>query len=208
MDKEKIQKLRLNIDIPLTKAIELLKLTDSDIERAERLFHEQQIDFIVEKTDCVRSIAEEFYQNYNGDWEKAVNKIKSILHFQKIHKIFDFIGDCHYGAGYRIFGVDENSQELDIEDNITFLPLEDFRLIQSAFEDVFPVYNLRLEEIEVYFDPFFANTFDRPTCQQISQNIRQLKHDDERVLQFFQDVSDWLNERLIYAHHVVVEGNL
>lgn len=44
MNKQKIHQLRSKTNIPLAKAIELLKLTDNDIEQAEQLFHQQNID--------------------------------------------------------------------------------------------------------------------------------------------------------------------
>lgn len=208
MDKEKIHQLRSKTNIPLAKAIELLKLTDNDIEQAERLFLQQNIDAIMEKTGSDFDLAEKYYTFYNGNIEKAIDVITGILRFRKITKIFEYTGGYQQGAGFTIFGEDENLEKYEVEDNQAFLPFDDFRLIESEFKAVFPLYNLWFKEVENSFDPCSANTFDKPTCQQISQNIRNLKHDDPKVLQFFQDVSDWLDERLIYAHHIMVEGNL
>ena len=211
MDKEKIHQLRSKINIPLAKAIELLKLTDNDIEQAERLFHQQNIDFIVEKTGVAIILAQENYRLFESNIEKSIAKIdhdiKREMHLRRIITMRDD-KIRHNEVGFRIYAEDEHCEEYNILDNYTFIPDYDFAYIIGEFKNVFPIYDFWTESEQDKFEVCWHNTFDKPTCQQISQNIRNLKHDDPKVLQFFQDVSDWLDERLTYAHHIVVEGNI
>lgn len=211
MDKEKIRQLRSKANIPLAKAIELLRLTNNNIEQAEQLFHQQNIDFIVESTDVEMDLAKQHYQQFDKNAEKAIQKIQQDIKEQEFLKAIITTRDDkirHREIGFDFYAEDENCESYRQPNNQTFIPDKDFSYIIAEFRKVFPIYDYWSQSEQDNFEVCWQNTFDKQTCQAISNLIRKLTHDDPKVLQFFQDVSDWLDERLIYAHHIVVEGNL
>lgn len=211
LNHQKINELRSKINIPLAKAIQLLKHTDNSIPKAIALFHQGNLAEICNRTECDFNRANELYMLFNYDMEKVINKIKQDNQHQETLKRIITIRDDkirHREIGFDFYGEDENCNPYSQVDNFTFIPDADFSYIIKEFKKVFPIYDYWSQSEQDQFEICWHNTFDKPTCQKISQNIRNLKHDDPKVLQFFQDISNWLDERLTYAHHIVVEGNI
>jgi len=77
MDRERIEQIRKELSIPLTYAIKLLKENQNDVPASIINFHQDNIQKIIQATDCQISVAQEIYLYCNFDVEQSIRKIKS-----------------------------------------------------------------------------------------------------------------------------------
>lgn len=203
---QKIKQLRSLIPCPLDRALALLKQSKGDIEQAITIFHQQNVEEIMAKFDCDKATAENFYAMFGLNFNKIQAKVDEIAHLQRMITMrADKIR--HNEVGFTLYPEDENCNRYPIKGNYTFIPVDDFALIIDFFRAEFPIYDFWCQETQERFEVCWHNTFDNAICQRISKNIRKQSTEHPKEKAFFIAVADWLDERLSYAHHIVVEGN-
>lgn len=203
---DKIKQLRSVIPCPLDRPLALLKQSDGDIEQAIAIFHQQNVEKIMAKFDCDAITAEKFYATFGLNFNRIQAKVDEIAH---LHRMITMRADKirHNEVGFTLYPEDENCDPYPIKGNYTFIPTDDFALIIDFFRAEFPIYDFWGQTTQDKFEVCWHNTFDNATCQRISQHIRKQSSKNPKEKAFLTAVADWLDERLAYAHHIVVEGN-
>ncbi|WP_445722849.1 hypothetical protein [Flavobacterium sp.] len=205
MDAEKIKDLRSKISIPLDVAIQLLKKNNGNVFNSELEFHNNTIVEISEITACDLELAREYYNLYNHDRIKVIEKLNSkqtIITTKENLVPRNEIGfvlwpENKKGENYRT-----------AKRNDAFIPSADFEYVINEFKSVFPLENSWDKTVEEYFDICGNNYFDKETCKIIINKIRHTKTDELKVAKFKNELIDWLNDKLLYADCIVVYGNL
>ncbi|GGF19908.1 hypothetical protein [Flavobacterium limi] len=203
MNTESIKALRSKISIPLNKAIELLKKNKGDVELSEKDFHNENIIEICKITDCDEETARKEYQIHDYDLIKAVEKIN-----QKPVRIgTDKFLDSK--IGFILWPENENGELYKTtKRNDAFIATEDFDLVLEIFESVFPMQSPWNNTIEDQFDRIGNNFFDNKTGLLILGKITEIKSNDLGENRFLRELIEWLDDKLSYAHYIVVYGNL
>jgi len=205
MDSDKIRELRNRIAIPLDIALNLLKKNGGDVFASERDFHNDNIKEIVAIAGCDDQTARESYTFCNYDKVKAIEKINSrpIILATKENPI------PRNEIGFLLWPENKEGQHYKTtKRNDAFIPTADFDHILKEFESVFPLENSCSKDIIKCFDVCGYNYLDNTTCRIIIERMSQSKTSKPEVAKFKEDVINWLNDKLKYADHIVVYGNL
>lgn len=205
MNKEKIQQLRSKINIPLAKAIELLKLTDNDIEQAEKLFHEQNIDELVSSIEnCEYDVAKKYYDYCNFNMEKAKEKIQDYYDFVELKN--SIITTREDKRRYREMGFDISS--FDKERSLlkfTFIPFYD--ITEELLQVLNKHYPSELNDGYTRLDMTAHNYFSAKEIKQIILGLRNIKADEVYEL-FYHQLADWFEAEIHHSNDILIYGNI
>lgn len=205
MDSEKIKILRNKITIPLDIAIQLLKKNNGDINASEQEFHSNNIREISITAECDPDTARENYELCQYDITKAVERIslRPVIITTRENPLL------RNEIGFSLWPENEDGENYKtVKRNDAFIPTADFDYVINEFKSVFPLLNPWNGYIEDGFDTCGHNFFDRNTCRIIIDRIMQTKTDELKIAQFKNELIEWLNDKLIYAHYITVYGNL
>ena len=201
---KEIQILKTELALPLQKAKILLEQTAGDIAAAIALYHQENIATIMAETECEHWEAENVYERFNYNVEKAV---KHIFSTSLTISVEDKRDTSERGMGYLISALDTDLN--NVSKRSTFIPIEDFdEYLSSDFKAVFPLYQPQWNKIESHFNCTTSNVFDSTTCRKIIAQLRQHTFTDEKVKIFIQKVIANLEEKLPTCAYIEVYGNI
>lgn len=196
MDREKIEQIRKELSISLTYAIKLLKENQNDVSAAIVGYHKDNIQKIIQVTDCQISVAQEIYLNCNFDVEQSIRKIKSqvilLTTRENRKKIKNEIG----------FILWAESEGTKTSSNDIFIPVQDFDCILKVFQAV------SASNLKSSFNMCGENYFDHETSLCILNEIKKIKTNNSQINNFLGLVITWWNDQLSDAEFLVVYGNL
>ncbi|ENW08450.1 hypothetical protein [Acinetobacter beijerinckii] len=196
MDREKIEQLRKELSISLTYAIKLLKENQNDVSASIINFHKDNIEKVIQATKCEISVAQDSYQCFNFDVDKAVKKIQSqvmvLTTRENQQKIKNEIG----------FILWAESEGTKTSPNDIFIPVQDFDCILKIFQAV------SASNPQSSFDVCGENYFDHETSLCILNEIKKIKTNNSQINNFLGLLITWWNEQLSDAEFIVVYGNL
>ncbi|OEC88996.1 hypothetical protein [Acinetobacter sp. YK3] len=197
MDREKIEQIRKELSIPLTYALKLLKDNQNDVSAAIINFHTDNIEKVIQATECKMSVAQDAYQYCNFDVQKAIIEIKSQVMLittrdnqQKIKNEIGFI----------LWAETEGSKT---SSNDIFIPAHDFDYILDAFK---VACNNTLSKNN--FDVCGYNYLDHHTCNVILNAMLKIPANNLAVEKFLIALISWWSDQLKRAKYIVVYGNL
>jgi len=201
---KEIQTLKTELALPLQKAKTLLEQTAGDIPAAIALYHQENIATIMAETECERWEAENVYERFNYNVEKAV---KHIFSTSLTISVEDKRDTSERGMGYLISAL--NTDLNCVSKRSVFIPIEDFdEYLSSDFKAVFPLYQPQWNKIEPHFNCMTSNLFDPTVCRKIIAQLRQRTFTDEKVKIFIQKVIADIEEKLPTCAYVEVYGNI
>ena len=201
---KEIQILKTELALPLQKAKILLEQTAGDIPAAIALYHQENIATIMAETECERWEAENVYERFNYNVEKAV---KHIFSTSLTISVEDKRDTSERGMGYLISALNTNLN--CVSKRSVFIPIEDFdEYLSSDFKAVFPLYQPQWNKIEPHFNCMTSNLFDPTVCRKIIAQLRQRTFTDEKVKIFIQKVIADIEEKLPTCAYVEVYGNI
>lgn len=196
-----IQTLKAKIDCSTKDALALLKNSDNDIERAINLYHQQNIQAIIEKTHCDDELAHKCYQFFQHNSQKAIEKIQELqYHDVFIHQIITTRDDKrrYREAGFEIYikSKDKDYWHDHVEDHI-FIPMKDVWLIE-------PIFSKHCND----FDYTFYNQYNHQAILAVIDELALLKDGDKAVMAFYQEVIDWLKQKSKPDNIIEIYGNI
>ena len=201
---KEIQILKTELALSLQKAKILLEQTAGDIPAAIALYHQENIATIMAETECERWEAENVYERFNYNVEKAV---KHIFSTSLTISVEDKRDTSERGMGYLISAL--NTDLNCVSKRSVFIPIEDFdEYLSSDFKAVFPLYQPQWNKIEPHFNCMTSNLFDPTVCRKIIAQLRQRTFTDEKVKIFIQKVIADIEEKLPTCAYVEVYGNI
>ncbi|AVM49131.1 hypothetical protein [Capnocytophaga sp. oral taxon 878] len=201
---KQIQTLKTQLALPLQKAKTLLEQTAGDIPAAIALYHQENIATIMAETECEHWEAENVYERFSQNVEKAV---KHIFSTSLTISVEDKRDTTERGMGYLISALDANLNNLSKRS--IFIPIEDFdKYLLKNFKSVFPLYQPQCNKVENYFNCTTSNVFDSTTCRKIIAQLRQHTFTDDKVKIFIQKVIANLEEKLLTCAYIEVYGNI
>lgn len=196
-----IQTLKTKINCSTKDALTLLKNSNNDIEKAIDLYHQQNIQAIIAKTHCDDNLAHKYYQFFQHNPQKAIEKIQELqYHDVFIHKIITTRDDKHRyrEAGFEIYikSKDKDYWYDSVEDHI-FIPMKDVWLIE-------PIFSKHCDD----FDYTFYNRYNHQAILAVIDDLTLLKDDDKTVMAFYQEVIDWLKQKSKPDNMIEIYGNI
>ena len=201
---KEIQILKTELALSLQKAKILLEQTAGDIPAAIALYHQENIATIMAETECERWEAENVYERFNYNVEKAV---KHIFSTSLTISVEDKRDTSERGMGYLISAL--NTDLNCVSKRSVFIPIEDFdEYLSSDFKAVFPLYQPQWNKIEPHFNCMTSNLFDPTVCRKIIAQLRQRTFTDEKVKIFIQKVIADIEEKLPTCAYIEVYGNI
>lgn len=206
MDREKIEQIRKELSIPLTYAIKLLKENQNDIPAAIINFHKDNIEKLVEMTECEPILAQTQYQAFACNLEKALSSIHSIQQEPSTVIFTTGVNKQKISGEIGIF-VWKEPKPIDQREQRAFIPLDDFKHLLDIFNGVFPLENPIYTE-DQSFDICGHNFIDCLACQIIIKKIKEIETYDQPLKDFLQEVVTWLEQLLEDTEHLVFYGNL
>ena len=118
---KEIQILKTELALPLQKAKTLLEQTAGDIPAAIALYHQENIATIMAETECEHWEAENVYERFNYNVEKAV---KHIFSTSLTISVEDKRDTNERGMGYLVSALDADLN--NVSKRSIFIPIEDF----------------------------------------------------------------------------------
>lgn len=206
-----LKQLRQAINCTIPQAKKLLQTSNGDMKQAITLFHQSNIDKIIKTYDCPKEMAEKYYHDTQYNMIRTKDVIAKIMEKQRHRQRIFTMREEKFSKneiGFLIWGEDEDSEDINWGDNYNFIPTTDFHLIISSFKVVFPIYDYWSQEPQHYFDETGQNTFDKQQMAQVIDNICNLKVNNNKEIQFINQVTAWLIELSNQSEIVGVEGNL
>lgn len=196
-----IQTLKSKIDCSTKDALALLKNSNNDIEKAIDLYHQKNIQAIIEKTHCDDNLAHKYYQFFQYNPQKAIEKIQELqYHDVFIHKIITTRDDKHRyrEAGFEIYikSKDKDYWYDSAEDHI-FISMKDVWLIE-------PIFSKYCDD----FDYTFYNRYNHQAILAVIDDLALLQDDDKTVMDFYQEVIDWLKQKSKPDNIIEIYGNI
>lgn len=210
MNKEKLNELRSQINIPLIEAIALLKQYD-DIEQCIQAYHEENIRKISEEIDCKFSHAQSYYQKFGFDlqkikyhWQKRSFKSCVVLRYDE---------DVHL---YPRVGFTITAEDINLEENTSaeyqeyFIYLEDCPDIMPIFKNIHPISNRRYNIKEQDFDACCRNDFEHATVRVLIERLKEKANNtgSKKLYKFIYLLIECLEQQMKFGHYVVITGNL
>ena len=201
---KEIQILKTELALPLQKAKILLEQTAGDIPAAIALYHQENIATIMAETECERWEAENVYERFNYNVEKAV---KHIFSTSLTISVEDKRDTSERGMGYLVSALDTDLN--NVSKRSIFIPIEDFdQYLLEDFKSVFPLYQPQWNKIEPYFNCTTSNVFDPTLCRKIITQLRQRTFTDDKVKIFIEKIIANLEEKLPTCAYIEVYGNI
>ena len=201
---KEIQILKTELALPLQKAKILLEQTAGDIPAAIALYHQENIATIMAETECERWEAENVYERFNYNVEKAV---KHIFSTSLTISVEDKRDTSERGMGYLVSALDADLN--NVSKRSIFIPIEDFdQYLLENFKSVFPLYQPQWNKIEPYFNCTTSNVFDPTLCRKIITQLRQQTFTDDKVKIFIEKIITNLEEKLPTCAYIEVYGNI
>lgn len=202
MDREKIEQIRKELSIPLTYAIKLLKENQNDVSAAIINFHQDNIEKVIQATECQISVARDIYQCCNFDVEKTIKKIQSLVMLlttrENQQKIKNEIG----------FILWAESEGHKTSSNDIFIPVHDFDYVLDAFRVACSVDQLSNTLSGNNFDVCGYNYLDHHTCTVIFNEMLKIPANNLAIEKFLKALISWWRDQLKHAKYIVVYGNL
>ena len=201
---KEIQILKTELALPLQKAKTLLEQTAGDIPAAIALYHQENIATIMAETECERWEAENVYERFNYNVEKAV---KHIFSTSLTISVEDKRDTSERGMGYLVSALDADLN--NVSKRSIFIPIEDFdQYLLENFKSVFPLYQPQWNKIEPYFNCTTSNVFDPTLCRKIITQLRQRTFTDDKVKIFIEKIITDVEEKLPTCAYIEVYGNI
>lgn len=201
---KEIQILKTELALPLQKAKILLEQTAGDIPAAIALYHQENIATIMAETECERWEAENVYERFNYNVEKAV---KHIFSTSLTISVEDKRDTSERGMGYLVSALDADLN--NVSKRSIFIPIEDFdQYLLENFKSVFPLYQPQWNKIEPYFNCTTSNLFDPTLCRKIITQLRQRTFTDDKVKIFIEKIITDVEEKLPTCAYIEVYGNI
>ena len=201
---KEIQTLKTELALPLQKAKILLEQTAGDIPAAIALYHQENIATIMAETECERWEAENVYERFNYNVEKAV---KHIFSTSLTISVEDKRDTSERGMGYLVSALDADLN--NVSKRSIFIPIEDFdQYLLENFKSVFPLYQPQWNKIEPYFNCTTSNVFDPTLCRKIITQLRQRTFTDDKVKIFIEKIITDVEEKLPTCAYIEVYGNI
>ena len=201
---KEIQILKTELALPLQKAKILLEQTAGDIPAAIALYHQENIATIMAETECERWEAENVYERFNYNVEKAV---KHIFSTSLTISVEDKRDTSERGMGYLVSALDADLN--NVSKRSIFIPIEDFdQYLLENFKSVFPLYQPQWNKIEPYFNCTTSNLFDPTLCRKIITQLRQRTFTDDKVKIFIEKIITDVEEKLSTCAYIEVYGNI
>ena len=201
---KEIQILKTELALPLQKAKILLEQTAGDIPAAIALYHQENIATIMAETECERWEAENVYERFNYNVEKAV---KHIFSTSLTISVEDKRDTSERGMGYLVSALDADLN--NVSKRSIFIPIEDFdQYLLEDFKSVFPLYQPQWNKIEPHFNCTTSNVFDSTTCRKIITQLRQRTFTDDKVKIFIEKIITDVEEKLPTCAYIEVYGNI
>jgi hypothetical protein len=201
---KEIQILKTELALPLQKAKILLEQTAGDIPAAIALYHQENIATIMAETECERWEAENVYERFNYNVEKAV---KHIFSTSLTISVEDKRDTSERGMGYLVSALDADLN--NVSKRSIFIPIEDFdQYLLENFKSVFPLYQPQWNKIEPYFNCTTSNVFDPTLCRKIITQLRQRTFTDDKVKIFIEKIITDVEEKLPTCAYIEVYGNI
>ena len=201
---KEIQILKTELALPLQKAKILLEQTAGDIPAAIALYHQENIATIMAETECERWEAENVYERFNYNVEKAV---KHIFSTSLTISVEDKRDTSERGMGYLVSALDADLN--NVSKRSIFIPIEDFdQYLLENFKSVFPLYQPQWNKIEPYFNCTTSNLFDPTLCRKIITQLRQRTFTDDKVKIFIEKIITDVEEKLPTCGYIEVYGNI
>ena len=201
---KEIQTLKTELALPLQKAKSLLEQTAGDISAAIALYHQENIATIMAETECERWEAENVYERFNYNVEKAV---KHIFSTSLTISVEDKRDTSERGMGYLVSALDADLN--NVSKRSIFIPIEDFdQYLLENFKSVFPLYQPQWNKIEPYFNCTTSNVFDPTLCRKIITQLRQRTFTDDKVKIFIEKIITDVEEKLPTCAYIEVYGNI
>ena len=201
---KEIQILKTELALPLQKAKILLEQTAGDIPAAIALYHQENIATIMAETECERWEAENVYERFNYNVEKAV---KHIFSTSLTISVEDKRDTSERGMGYLVSALDADLN--NVSKRSIFITIEDFdQYLLENFKSVFPLYQPQWNKIEPYFNCTTSNVFDPTLCRKIITQLRQRTFTDEKIKIFIQKIIADVEEKLPTCAYIEVYGNI
>lgn len=198
MDIKKLKQLRAELPMPIQQAKHLLALHGS-VEACKTAFHANHLRRICSETDCELALAVTYYRRFNGNVTRIIERILKT----PITVTTGYPKGIDLWAGFYLVAEQEDGSPYPsrkCEDLV--IHLGDFKLLQEAFQSVFPY------DGDNYFDVTDAHWFDNATARKIANEIALLKSDDTVVQAFYDAVMAWFEDKLAYADVIAIEGSL
>ena len=201
---KEIQTLKTELALPLHKAKTLLEQTAGDIPAAIALYHQENIAIIMAETECEHWEAENVYQRFSQNVEKAV---KHICNTSLTISVEDKRDTTERGMGYLVSALDANLN--NVSKRSIFIPMEDFdKYLSEDFNTVFPLYQPQWDKVENHFNCTTSNVFDLTTCRKIIAQLRQRIFTNDKVKTFVEKIIADLEEKLPTCAYIEVYGNI
>ena len=201
---KEIQILKTELALPLQKAKILLEQTAGDISAVIALYHQENIATIMAETECERWEAENVYERFNYNVEKAV---KHIFSTSLTISVEDKRDTSERGMGYLVSALDADLN--NVSKRSIFIPIEDFdQYLLENFKSVFPLYQPQWNKIEPYFNCTTSNVFDPTLCRKIITQLRQRTFTDDKVKIFIEKIITDVEEKLPTCAYIEVYGNI
>lgn len=201
---KEIQILKTELALSLQKAKTLLEQTAGDISAAIALYHQENIATIMAETECEHWEAENVYERFNYNVEKAV---KHIFSTSLTISVEDKRDTSERGMGYLVSALDADLN--NVSKRSIFIPIEDFdQYLLEDFKSVFPLYQPQWNKIEPHFNCTTSNVFDPTLCRKIITQLRQHTFTDDKVKIFIEKIITNLEEKLPTCAYIEVYGNI
>lgn len=203
MNLDFINTLRAALNIPLTTATQLTKTCGTDLALCKQHYHQTQLDKIIQATDCDNDTANQYYQKYQGDIEKAIKEIKQIVRHLRVD---DSIEPSH-PSGFILDGRTSDFDNIGERTHI-FIYNDDFDCVVESFKAVFPIKEKAGFDDFERFDYCGVQIFDKDEVSQIIDNIQNQSFVNIKEQEFAQKLIGWIKETLTKGDYLWVEGTL
>lgn len=204
-----VQQLKQKIHCSSPMALQLLKETNNDLNKAEQLFHQQNIVFIQQQTNSDKALAEKYYHFCNNNVEKAILSAKGWIFHERVTQCvittFDNKNFHDYLACFILTAMDEHHNRImalkTIEQTFTIIPIEDvWNYLYNKEVNIF--------DFDKNFDPYCENYLNLEQIDKLIKNLENLTHDTLKVVAFYQELITWLTNCKKYAYTLEIFGNI
>lgn len=196
-----IQHLKRQTNCSTQEAFSLLKQCNNEVEKAIMYYHERNIQSIMQKTACDEQLANKYYQFFQQNKEKTIEKIQELQNHEVfIHKIITTREDkrSYHEPGFEIYIKSESEKYWydNVEDYI-FIPMKDVWLIE-------PIFSKYCDD----FDYTFYNRFNHQAILGVIDELSSIENKEQQEMQFYQEVIEWLKQKSTPDNIIEIYGNI
>lgn len=202
MEREKIEQIRHELSISLIYAIKLLKENQNDVAASIISFHNDNIEKVVQATNCEVSVAQDSYQYCGFNVDKAIKKIKSQVMLLTTRESQKKIKN---EIGFLLWAESEGHKT---STNDIFIPMQDFDYVLDAFKIACSDDQLDNSLSKTSFDVCGYNYLDHHTCTAILNAMLKIPTNNLVVENFIKALISWWRDQLNNTEYIVVYGNL